>query len=96
MTNPFRRFFKKPEPPKEPERPWRYYNLPEPGGITVQRHWTDNPKTDFTIIVIGGQVESRVVEDIKALLAGEAHITHYGRKRTKAKLVGLTGIGGIL
>ena len=43
-----------------------------PGGVRVDRNWSDDPTTDTTIITIGGQITSRQLVDIKAILEGKA------------------------
>lgn len=96
MKNPFR-FFKKVEPKPEPVRPPLHsYAFPTPGGIAVHRHWTDDPNTDVTIILVGGQVESTTLKALTDILSGEAFVTHYGKKRKTPRLVGLTGSVGMI
>ena len=43
-----------------------------PGEIRVERNWTDDPTTDTTVITIGGQISSRQLVDIKAILEDRA------------------------
>lgn len=100
MKNPFSRFFKKPEPLKEEAKTQENVitlpTRPAPGGLVVHRHWTDDKKTDLTIIAVGGQVESGALRAISDILNGEAFVTHYGKKRKTPRLVGLTGSMGMI
>ncbi len=43
-----------------------------PGEVVVSRCWSDDPSTDTTTITIGGQITSRQLVDIKAILEGTA------------------------
>ncbi len=43
-----------------------------PGEVRVDRNWSDDPSTDTTTITIGGQISSRQLVDIKAILEGRA------------------------
>ena len=63
-----------------------------PGEIHVTRNWTDDPQTDTTVIIVGGQVHPEHLEAIKAILDGRAHVARYPRKKT----LSLHGIGGVL
>jgi len=56
-----------------------------PGEIHVTRNWTDDPQTDTTVITIGGQISSRQLVDIKAILQGRA-TAHRKPKRQEGML----------
>lgn len=66
------------EPKEEPEYIF-------PGEVRVDRNWSDDPATDTTVITIGGQISSRQLVDIKAILQGRA-TAHRKPKRQEAML----------
>lgn len=85
---------KEPEPaPPQVEEPV-YMILPEvaPGEIVTIRNWEDNPQTDTTVLVIGGQVHPEHLEAIKAILRGEVHVTRFPGGKVKTK----RAVGGAL
>ena len=59
-----------------PDPVWTSTTMPlisvPPGEIHITRNWTDDPQTDTTVIIIGGQISSRQLVDIKAILQGRA------------------------
>ena len=73
MTNPFRRFFKKPELNSE----IKTVNLTmDPGTVKTFRLFNDSDRTkDRTLVVYAGQLDSRKLRDVELILAG-THTAH--------------------
>jgi hypothetical protein len=87
--------FRKKEPePAPPIDEQAYIVLPDiaPGEVYVDRKWRDDPQTDKTVLVVGGQVHPEHLEAVKQILRGEAHVTRFPGGKVKTK----RAIGGVL